>query len=136
MLFRKGYTYIAGVDKPGLLTVGLIVDGVEAQGFRVMGVWACDELPALPPIGGVVGTCGNDYDYIGIAERTEPDAEIDLPSAVVWIAEFATGPNVLPTLPLPQPGAACPPPLTWRAVAIWSAIGAVVGAGAMHLAMR
>ena len=113
--FQQGYYYMAGVDKPWIIPVSTIVDEVEDMGFRVLSIGECEKWGMrgqMPfPTGG--NTCGDEYDWIGLAERTGPDQVIDLPSQVKWIQGWPK-PTQWPPQP-PQPGEPpqpVPPPPT------------------------
>lgn len=100
--FRYGYWYMAGVDKPFFIPTSTIISEVEDMGFRVITVGECEKWGMqgqMPfPTGGNV--CGDQYDWIGLAERNSPDEVIDLPSQVKWIQGWP-GPLIAPA---PQPG--------------------------------
>jgi hypothetical protein len=109
--FRRGYWYMAGVDKPFIIPTSTIVSEVEDMGFRVITYGECEKWGVggrLPfPTGGNV--CGDQYDWIGLAERIGPDQMIDLPSQVKWIQAWP-GPSVVqPPHPGQQPVPAQPP---------------------------
>jgi hypothetical protein len=99
--FRQGHYYMAGVDKPFYAPTGMIVDKVEEMGFKVLTYGECEKFGAggrLPfSTGG--NACGEQYDWIGLAERVGPDQMIDLPSEVKWIQGWSKTPT-----PAPQPG--------------------------------
>jgi hypothetical protein len=108
--FRRGYYYMAGVDKPWFLSTSMIIDEVEDMGFRVLSVGECEKWGMrgqMPfPTGG--NQCGDQYDWVGLAERVGPDEVIDLPSQVKWIQGWPK-PAQWPPQP-PQPGEPPPPP--------------------------
>lgn len=112
-LFRQGYAYVAGVDKPVYVTKGMAVDAIEEMGFKVMFAEPCESAPRLPFQ--MPGKCGDEWDWLGGALRTGPDESIDVPDRVQWITEI---PKPVPAQP-PQPGQpappspAQPPPQTW-----------------------
>lgn len=100
--------YMAGVDKPFYVSTSMAIDGVEDMGFKVWVTGECDKWGMqgrMPfPTGGNV--CGDQYDWVGLAERTGPDEVIDLPSQVKWVQGW---PKPVPAPP-PQPGQPAPPP--------------------------
>lgn len=109
--FRRGYWYMAGVDKPFYVSTAMAIDEVEDMGFKVITVGECEKWGLggrMPfPTGGNV--CGDQYDWIGLAERTGPDQVIDLPSQVKWVQGWP-GPSLAPPPQPPQPGQPAPPP--------------------------
>jgi len=88
MIFRKGRVYVAGFDLPPFVAFSVVKSGIEARGFRVLSIWDCED-------GGVpfavTGKCGDEYDTIGVGERTGLDAELELPSRVAWVVELDPG---------------------------------------------
>lgn len=136
-LFRQGWSYLAGVEKPWYVPTGLAIDKVEAMGFKVLGVWDCATFPKLP-VDTAGTTCGDDYNYVGLAQRTGPDGQVDLPDAVKWIVEFGGSENAAP-LPQPQtaqptmPGVTAATRSNTALVVAGSALGGVaVGVALMH----
>lgn len=135
MLFRGGHSYLAGFDKPFILPITAIRDAVEDRGFRVLGAWECEEVP-LPFQ--VVGTCGDEFDWVALVQRLGADEEIELPSQVVWIQEFAGAPLELPPGKHTDCGPCTAPSSvewwpSWKGAIVWAAAGAALGVGVAHL---
>lgn len=110
-LFKQGYAYVAGVDKPAILSRSMIVNAVTDMGFRVLYADECERTPVFPFR--VPGRCGDQWDWVGFAERTGPTKSIDVPSRVKWIQEIPK-PQVaqpVPGQPAPAPVVEPPPPV-------------------------
>ena len=137
-LFRHGFSYAAGIDKPFVLSESTIVEAVADLGFRVLFADECDRMPRFPFR--VPGGCGDEWDWVGYAERTGPTKRLDVPDRVKWIQEIPKsqpvalpppgeqpkpGPAPAPSAPLPAPWKNPEnSPLKWFAPA---ALGAVAG---------
>jgi len=110
--FKYGYYYMAGVDKPFIVSTDMIVDKVEDMGFKVWLIGECEkwgDRGRMPfPTNGT--TCGDEYDWVGFVERLGPDTMIDLPSQVKWIRGWPS-PKLLP--PPQQPPPQSGPPSPW-----------------------
>jgi hypothetical protein len=114
--FKQGFTYIAGVDAPGglnplaLISDETIIAEIEKMGFRVLLLADCEDygggrFPFHTP-----GTCGDEWDRIGIAVRTGPTQAIEVDSRVKWIQEVEqAAPAPVPGQPAPQPTAPTQP---------------------------
>jgi hypothetical protein len=87
-MFRAGRTYVAGVNKPAVLSVDTIAEAVEERGFGVVGIWEREQLPAFPF---VLPPHEDDWDYVGVAVRTGPDEAIEVPSRVRWLVDTSSG---------------------------------------------
>ena len=111
-LFRQGLSYVAGVDKPFVISKATIVEAVTDLGFRVLFADDCEELPRFPfP---VPSGCGEDWDWVGYAIRTAPTERVDVPDRVRWIqevpAESKPPAGTTPAKHEPRP----PLPPTWH----------------------
>lgn len=100
--FKQGFTYAAGVDKPMVLSKATVVEGITDLGFRVLFADECEVMPRFPFR--VPGKCGDEWDWVGYAERTGPSQTIDVPGRVKWIQEIPR------PRPAPLPGQPIPPP--------------------------
>ncbi len=100
--FRRGFTYVAGIDKPVVVSKSAIVEAVTDMGFRVLFADECSRMPSFPFR--VPGKCDDEWDWVGYVERVGPSETIDVPGQVKWIQE------VPKPLPPPQPGQPVPPP--------------------------
>jgi len=110
--FQRGYYYMAGVDKPFYASVDMIIDGVEDMGFKVLLIGECEKWgdQGRMPFNTQGNVCGDQYDWVGMAERTGPDEVIDLPSQVKWLQGWP-GPSLVPPAPAPgQPSVPAQPP--------------------------
>lgn len=136
--FEHGVTYIAGIDKPAIVSVSTIREAVADEGFQVLGVYTCDQIPSLPFA--VPGKCGDEWDYIGIARRTGPSKWIDVPDRARWIVAIPPV-TVTPSLPA-RPGEPPPPTAPGPTVVLeragmgfrptgvtWVAAGSLLAAG-------
>lgn len=104
MLFRQGFTYIAGYDNPALLPNSTIEKGIAGKGFAIIFNLPCDEYVApfmLPPS---AGPCDDEWDYIAAILRTGPSANLDVPDRVSFII------TIPPAQPPPPGPAELPPP--------------------------
>lgn len=132
MLFRQGFGYWGGFDKPLVVSRARIRDELAEMGFFVVGDWPCEELYG--------DACdGRSWDHLGYVVRAAPSAYIDVPSRVKWIVEVAPPrdeprcegaiarcPIAQPTTPPPVPPPTSPPPSrAWRWIAGATAAGLV-----------
>lgn len=104
--FAQGFSYVAGFDKPALLSIDTIRRYVEEEGFVVEGAWPCARIPGLPFA--VPGHCGDNWDWIAIVRRTGPSRWLDVPDRVAWLV--AVPPPQLPPPTRARPGEVPPPP--------------------------
>lgn len=137
--FLAGHTYAAGFHKPWYASEGAVREAVTDEGFRVLYASECESVPGLPFH--TPGTCGDEWNYIGLVERTGPDAVLDVPEEAKWIVDTtpaAPGEPVRPPTPLqpePEPLApGFPTPLPSpagvaqaRGTALWLVAGAIGG---------
>lgn len=100
--FRQGFTYVAGINKPSIVSRNAMIGGVTDLGFRVLFAEECQKMPRFPFA--VPGNCGDDWDWVGYAERTGPSQMVDVPGRVKWIQEIPK------PQPPPPPGQPEPPP--------------------------
>ncbi len=108
-LFKQGYSYLVGVDRPMVVSLDTLKEGVEDEGFSVGNIWECEQAPPMPAP--VPGTCGDEWDYIVAAKRVAPSAKLDIPGRVKWILELPPPkPAVQPPPVQPPPGAPVQPP--------------------------
>jgi len=109
MFFRSRHSYLAGFDKPAVVSIRAIREAVEDRGFDVLAAWECETGPRLPFR--TPAPCGDGWDWVAHLVRTGPDEQIDVPDRVRWIVdatpERAPAP---PPSPLPAPPAAEPLP--------------------------
>lgn len=133
-LFRHGYSYVAGFDKPAVVGITRIREEVEEEGFRVLMVRECREGEQLPFR--VRGNCGDEWDWIGFVERRGPTRPIDVPDRVQWIVEVPPPqPAIVPakngSAPLPQEPP--PPPVVTERPTTPEAQGQSFELGRKHL---
>lgn len=124
--FKQGRYYLAGVDRPTIIPISTLKSGIEDMGFHVISYDEAEKAGCgrsagfTPP-----GKCGDDWDWIGVAQRTGPTQTLDIPDRVWWIYEY---PDMTPRPPLP-PGQAPPPPPPQQPV--WSNPAPVAAAAAV-----
>lgn len=108
--FIQGHNYFAGFDKPALISASTIREAVEAEGFEVVGDWACKEIPQLPVQ--VPGQCGQQWDWLALVRRTGPTQAVELPDRVKWVVDATPMGAGAPGAPAPgsQPPQDTPPP--------------------------
>lgn len=119
--FEQGETYAAAIDWPWLLLESTGVGAVEGEGWDVRELVDCEEgmvtpMDTPPPPG-----CGTTYNKLGVATRTGPTYERELPGQFVWVSNVEGGE---PVAARPE---GCREPL-----AFWT--GALLGFGAGALA--
>lgn len=159
MIFRRGYSYLAGFDEPFVVSRDRLTKELRTLGFDVLAVDDCEKWGRVPfP---TPSRCGDGWDAIAYVLRTSPDGEHELPDRVKWIREFGM-PQPVRAIPLHIAGENCadaerwcgqlgqelggchggyfhctnpldpqPPPQKNSAAWKWGAAGAAVGAVAL-----
>ena len=107
MLFRQGFTYIAGYDNPAVVPNSTIERKVAEKGFQIILNKPCDEYTPpfrFPP---QAGPCDDEWDYVAAIRRIGPSAHFDVPDRVAWMITVPP-----PQLPPPGPAELPPPAIT------------------------
>jgi hypothetical protein len=97
--FEQGRRYAAGVQAPGIPIVQFFNQVDILPGFSGAQVYPAGQapIPSGTPLGGA--------DFVIVATRSDPTADVDLPPGVLWIVDVYPD---MPTVPSKQPGAALP----------------------------
>ena len=107
--FKQGRSYIAGIDKPFVISASRIIKEATKLGFRVGYVDECEKLFAAGTPFRTPSRCGDDWDWIAFFTRTGPSQSIDVPGRVKWIVDSTSPPQPRPGEP-PPPVQPEPPP--------------------------
>lgn len=95
--FEQGRSYYVGIDKPALISMDTLIGAVEDEGFEVLGVYPCEDYPGMPfP---VPGSCGDEWDWVGLVRRIAPSGPYDAPDRVKWVQMIPDAPPA----PVPPP---------------------------------
>lgn len=127
--FQTGVSYVAGFDKPAILSLSTIRRAVEGQGFAVLGVYECSSMPGLPFA--VPGVCGDEWDYVALVKRTGAPKYIDVPDRVAWLV--AIPPPGQPPPALARPGELPPPPGVTQPTLVTQRTGGLDKRKALHI---
>ena len=130
-LFRNGFYYWGGYDRPFVLSEKRTREELAELGFVTIGTWPCEKLYSCDDA---------EWDHVGLVYRVGPDAALDVHKRIKWIREVPPNrrPDEIPIdVPKGEPATViAPEPPAGLTAAQAGSVALVLGAVAWWLASR